>query len=747
MTPYKYRRFPCRALTILLVVGVVVARLDAADRFQREFEPFATKYCTRCHNSKQARGELNLSRYTEDRHVTADFRRWNHIIEFVRDGAMPPEDEPQPTIEERNKVVGTLETILLDEARKHAGDPGVILPRRLSNTEYDRSIHDLTGVDIRPTRDFPPDPAAGEGFDNTGEALGMSPSLLKKYLSAAQHVSEHLVLKTDGIAFASFPVTSYNEQKKLTEQAIIDFYQRHEVRIADYLEAAWRYRHRGKSDNAGDIGAWAERRGLSGKYLGSVVETLDAASEGRGYLKHLGQMWDAVPAPVDSNTQPRELADVERYIAFCQRQLGYREESLIRSNAGNWPISHLDFRARVAAERDRFDPKNFQHRKLLKFDRLKAPKEDKSPAEAMTLYLRVDRAFDDGDAGIVVLRRPVFSKSDKPPRNDEEARSHVVVRLREVLEKSASQAARRLAFGTPLQGIEVDADSFAVQSPVVVEIPLSADALRLVAGKHLLLDCELPDEPTESGAVVRLAVGSSPQGTFGMDAELLVHGDSELARSMAESAERFCGTFPNRFFYVDGARGLAAGFHLVDGFFRDDLPLMQKVLNERQQQELDQLWRELDFATKSAETLLRGFVWFERSERHVLHDEQFDFLRAEDPRLVEDQMLTRFERAYLQKMGVKLVEGTLEPKTSDPKFDLIHTFFVRIRKGLTRYRDQLKVAEQRGKLVARRVHGRADVAALLLSLPRDPGRRGRVSVVRQRPGESPELLLVVGAAG
>src|SRR5204862_4534278 len=100
--------------------------------------------------------------------------------------------------------------ILLEEAKRHAGDPGVILPRRLSNTEYDLSIRDLTGIAMRPTRDFPVDPAAGEGFDNTGEALGMSPSLLKKYLAAAQLVSDHMVLKTSGVTFAPFPVTCYS---------------------------------------------------------------------------------------------------------------------------------------------------------------------------------------------------------------------------------------------------------------------------------------------------------------------------------------------------------------------------------------------------------------------------------------------------------------------------------------------------------------------------------------------------------
>ena len=120
--------------------------------------------------------------------------------------------------------------------------------------------------------------------------------------------------------------------------------------------------------------------------------------------------------------------------------------------------------------------------------------------------------------------------------------------------------------------------------------------------------------------------GQSPRGGV-----LLVNSEGELVQKLAASNEKFCNAFPNAFFYVNSKRGLAAGFHLVEGFYRDDRPLVEKVLSDQQNAELDRLWEELNFVTNSTETLLRGFVWFERSERHVLQDERFDFLRAEDP--------------------------------------------------------------------------------------------------------------------
>jgi Protein of unknown function (DUF1587) len=50
-------------------------------------------------------------------------------------------------------------------------------------------------VDLRPTRAFPADGAAGEGFINAAEALtDISPALFSRYLDAAKDIAQHAVL-------------------------------------------------------------------------------------------------------------------------------------------------------------------------------------------------------------------------------------------------------------------------------------------------------------------------------------------------------------------------------------------------------------------------------------------------------------------------------------------------------------------------------------------------------------------------
>jgi hypothetical protein len=679
------------ALLALMALGAASPATVRADVFQERVETFAKKYCYNCHNKEKAKGDLDLTRFTRDRDVTSDFRRWHEVVEFVRKGQMPPSDSPQPTLEERNAAINAIEAILLVEAKKTAGDPGVVPPRRLSNTEYDLSIRDLTGVPIRATAEFPVDPAGGEGFDNTGEALGMTPTLLNKYLGAAQFVSEHLVLKPNGIAFAPFHVTSYNERKKLTEQAIIDFYRSHAVRTSDYTEAAWRYRHRAAAERDVSIETWAARRKLSATYLALVAKTLDDAKTGAGYLQQIGAKWDALPAPTNDIAVPQEMRELERYIAYVQTRLCQREPALIVPGAGNWPIKHLALRTKVATARDKFDAESFKTRQMAKLGRLQTKKGEK-PSET-TFYLRIDTAFPNLPDGVIVIPRSVFTKSDNFTQNKKEIESQGVETLRAVLEREAPEVAKRLAFGKHPNGGVLDADAFAIKAPSVLEIPLSATAVAALQGRQLLIECELDVKVSPETAVhVQHAIGKRPEATFG--AEMLISPASRLAKDIAASGERFCAAFPNRFFYVNDSRGLAAGFHLVEGLFRDDQPLVEKVLTDAERAELNRLWKELDFVTQRTETLLRGFVWFERAERHVLTDKKFDYLSSDDPLLVGEELLSKFERMYLERLGVKLVADEIKPENSNPQFDMIHGFFQEVRAGLADYKQTLQRAEE-----------------------------------------------------
>src|SRR5439155_17257195 len=180
---------------------------------------------------------------------------------------------------ERQAVVAWIGAVREFEAKRNAGDPGIVPVRRLNSAEYNYTIRDLTGFDIRPTREFPIDPANEAGFDNSSQSLTMSPALAKKYVEAARYVAEHLVLKPHGFDFAPHPAMTDTDRDKYCVNRIIAFYQRQPTDLAAYFLAAWKYKHRAALDRPDvTLADIAAAEGVSPKYLATIWSALNEES-------------------------------------------------------------------------------------------------------------------------------------------------------------------------------------------------------------------------------------------------------------------------------------------------------------------------------------------------------------------------------------------------------------------------------------------------------------------------------------
>ena len=225
----------------LAVAAILATRIaSAADstsaalglRFAQTVRPFLATYCFACHGGPNPAAQLDLRQYSTVADVVRDHLRWALVSEKLTSMEMPPKGMKQPPETEREQIVQWIEAFRRTEAHKNAGDPGLVLVRRLSNSEYNYSVRDLTGIDLRPAREFPVDPSNSAGFDNSGESLSMSPALLNKYLQAAREISTHLVLGPAGFAFAPYPMLAETDREKYTIQRIVDFYDRQRSSIS-----------------------------------------------------------------------------------------------------------------------------------------------------------------------------------------------------------------------------------------------------------------------------------------------------------------------------------------------------------------------------------------------------------------------------------------------------------------------------------------------------------------------------------
>lgn len=296
-------------LVTLTVAGVttvpaddtLTTSLDA--QYERQIHQLLRKYCYECHADDVTEADVDLETFPTVREIRHDLKVWVRVRGMLDTGQMPPMGSPQPSDSERTLLQTWVHSFLKREAEATAGDPGPVALRRLNNEEYNYTVRDLTGVSsLSPTREFPVDGAAGEGFINTGSAQSMSPSFITKYLNAAKEVAAHAVLTPDGIVFSKFTTRrDWTDERVAT---IRKFYNRYSeskdvfvnvggtgrianrggaIPLAAYLAATLEERN-ALRDGTKSLSEVAGARGLSHKYLSILWATLAAAPNQRSLL-------------------------------------------------------------------------------------------------------------------------------------------------------------------------------------------------------------------------------------------------------------------------------------------------------------------------------------------------------------------------------------------------------------------------------------------------------------------------------
>jgi hypothetical protein len=532
-----------RLPVLFAAVCALRGQTDADRQFTQTIKPFLAANCVACHSGANAAAQLDLKQVNTVADVLKDHGRWALVAEKIKSGEMPPKAMKQPADADKQHVVEWVENMRAAEARKNAGDPGVVLARRLSNAEYNNSIRDLTGVDIKPTREFPVDPSNTEGFDNSGESLMMSPALLNKYLQAAREVASHLVLKPVGLDFAPHLVLAETDREKYTILRIVNFYERQPTDYAAYFEAAWNYKHRAALKKpAATLADFAREAKVSAKYLPLVWSILEETKEEVGPVTRLQTMWRMLPRP--EHQQPELLREgcvkMRDYVLKIRKltALQFRSPKVSGLSGTSQPLMNWKLRA-YAASRRKFDP----------------------------AALQVE--------GEPPLQLPMMPRMGGVPSEDQ------------------------------------------------VGVRNAALAARARAG----------------------------------DPDLLVPAGQRAAYE--RSFARFADVFPDAFyikergrFYPDDSedkgRLLSAGFHNVMGYFRDDTPLLELILDEQGQQELEMLWLEFDTIADFTTRTYTQFYFNQSGEIDGRGRESGSF-RPGDVAITSEKVIFGVRDQYLEK--------------------------------------------------------------------------------------------------
>jgi hypothetical protein len=159
----------------------------------KSFNEFVESNCLDCHDHSDPKAGLSLDNLIAagiDTHREA----WEKVVRKLSARQMPPSDAARPAEDEYVAAIAWLEASLDEAAAAHPNPGRTETFRRLSRTEYKNAIRDLLALDIDVTTLLPPDESS-QGFDNV-TVSDLSPTLLNRYLSAAQTISRLAVGQT-----------------------------------------------------------------------------------------------------------------------------------------------------------------------------------------------------------------------------------------------------------------------------------------------------------------------------------------------------------------------------------------------------------------------------------------------------------------------------------------------------------------------------------------------------------------------
>ncbi|MEI8213973.1 MAG: DUF1592 domain-containing protein [Planctomycetota bacterium] len=155
-------------------------------------EQMFTEHCEKCHSGAEAMGGFTVASLAGDFTDKQNRERWLTVLEQLKDGNMPPKEEPRPPMKDVQSVMDWITTQAENAERVRREIEGRVVMRRLNRAEYANTVRDLLGVEVD-LADLLPLDTSTNGFDNNAEQLHTSSFLMRNYLDAADRVLDEAI--------------------------------------------------------------------------------------------------------------------------------------------------------------------------------------------------------------------------------------------------------------------------------------------------------------------------------------------------------------------------------------------------------------------------------------------------------------------------------------------------------------------------------------------------------------------------
>lgn len=564
-----------------------------ADESKQTAATLINTFCFECHNADDAEAGVNLEGLTARDTFASEFGNWLKVVEQLQQNVMPPRSATEmPTPLQRQQLVAWIEQRIAATARKHEGDPGLVVVRRLTSAEYRYAVADLTGINFETERGFVSDAVGGAGFTNTGIVQFTQDSTLERYLEAAKQLADHAVIGAGPLLFfqdagrTGFELSAIDRIQKI--------YRSHGFRTAageggepfglerhpQAFFVAWRYQHRrALGEPTATLASLAIEAGIDARFAEYIYGIL-IKPDPSFPMSQISEAWRNLPIPDRSGH--RTFDDI-RFKCNRISQLLHDWQNRFGSNTDakeEAPVLRADL---------------FAVKQTQQFEMgINWPQGTKTAH----LLLSVESANRNGTPdAVIVWKKPQIQFRDYAKRLEDPQP------LKRFL---APATVSQLRFGQHRRGGKVEPTDFVTVGtrPVAFELPIpdGARSARLLVtaeldlrhGEDCIVRCTIAQtEETDQGKSVSGLLTNPKSVAF----ESWKKGVLEFARILPQMSQREPAPsdrdpIPSPFdtTYNNPERNF---FHTRIKYFRDDEFLVKNILSDETSHQLDQAWADL----------------------------------------------------------------------------------------------------------------------------------------------------------
>ena len=189
---------------IAIFLAITCSRVQAAEEtqgnqeadvqtFDASIKPLLQTFCVDCHSGKRPKANIALDTIDPDLISGQDFDHWEDIREAFNTGEMPPEDQPQPSAEQRRLMAQWLDREFKKVALQQTSKPRGRV-RRLTRYELQHALEDLLHISVAKQIEALPEEGASTktGLKNSSQLLMISSPHLEAYLNTIMSIIAEL---------------------------------------------------------------------------------------------------------------------------------------------------------------------------------------------------------------------------------------------------------------------------------------------------------------------------------------------------------------------------------------------------------------------------------------------------------------------------------------------------------------------------------------------------------------------------